>query len=213
VAEVALFPIPRSVTFPGVPCLLHVFEPRYRKMVTHCLEHSMLMGVCHTTRVVHAVDNLQTHEEALNSNQATYKPCEIFSAGPVELLQELDDGRMAIRVNVDRRLLLKVEIQTLPFSIWQCEELPDHELDAAELPDLDQTRQKIVQRLLAITFREKALQVELSREHWQKMSASQFSFEINGLLEFDPEFRQQLLELRHPQQRLSTLLSLLNTIA
>jgi Lon protease-like protein len=172
----------------------------------------MPMGICHTTGVVHAVDNLQTQEEALNNNQATYKPCGIFSAGPVELLQELDDGRMAIRVNVDRRLLLDVEIQTLPFSIWQCEELSDYEIDAAELFNLDQTRQKVLQRLLAITFRDKPLQVELSREHWQKMSASRFSFEINRLLEFDPEFSQQLLELRDPQQRLSNLLMQLNSI-
>ena len=170
----------------------------------------MPMGICHTTGVVHAVDNLQTREEALNNNQATYKPCGIFSAGPVELLQELDDGRMAIRVNVDRRLLLDVEIQTLPFSIWQCEELSDYEIDASELSNLDQTRQKVLQRLLAITFRDKPLQVELSREHWQKMSASRFSFEINGLLEFDPEFSQHLLELRDPQQRLSNLLMQLN---
>ena len=28
--QVALFPIPNSVNFPGVPCPLHVFEPRYR---------------------------------------------------------------------------------------------------------------------------------------------------------------------------------------
>ena len=52
----------------------------------------MPMGICHTTGVVHAVDNQQTKEEALNSNQATYKPCDIFSAGPVDLLQEFDDG-------------------------------------------------------------------------------------------------------------------------
>jgi Lon protease-like protein len=178
----------------------------------HCLENSMLMGVCHTTKVVHAVDKLQTQEETLNSNQTTYKPCDIYSAGPVELLQEFEDGRMAIQVNVDSRLLLKVEIQTLPFSIWRCEELPDHELDNDELPALDQTRQKILRRLLAITFKDEALQDELSREHWQKMSAAQFSFEINGLFDLDPEFRQQLLELRHPQQRLNTLLTLLNSI-
>jgi Lon protease-like protein len=212
VAEVALFPIPQSAAFPGVPCLLHVFEPRYRKMVRYCLNHAMPMGVCQTTGVVREVDRLQTQDEVLNSNQTTYKPCDIFAAGPVELLQEFDDGRMGIRVNVDRRLLLNAEVQTLPFSIWQCEELLDDEIDAAELPHLNQTRQKVLQRLLAITFRDKALQAELSRQHWQKITASQFSFEINGLLEFDPQTSQQLLELRHPQQRLDVLLMQLNSI-
>ena len=129
------------------------------------------------------------------------------------MLQELDDGRMAIRVNVDRRLVLNAEVQTLPFSIWQCEELLDYEFDAAQLPLLDQTKQKVLQRLLAITFRDKALQAELSRQHWQNITASQFSFEINGLLEFDPQTSQQLLELRHPQRRLDTLLMQLNSIS
>jgi len=85
--DVALFPIPNSVNFPWVPCPLHVFEPRYRQMVRHCIDESMLMGVCHTEKVLHRNLREQTVEEALNSNQATYKPLGIFSAGPVQLLK------------------------------------------------------------------------------------------------------------------------------
>ena len=33
IEEVALFPIPDLVAFPGTVIPLHVFEPRYRKMV------------------------------------------------------------------------------------------------------------------------------------------------------------------------------------
>lgn len=85
--DVALFPIPDSVNFPGVPCSLHVFEPRYRQMVNHCIDNNMLMGVCHTEQVVHANTRQQTREQALSNNQDTYKPCRVFAAGPVELLE------------------------------------------------------------------------------------------------------------------------------
>ena len=78
--EVALFPIPNSVNFPGVPCALHVFEPRYRQMVRHCIETDMLMGICHTEKVLHDGGDAQSMSEALSSNQSTYKPCRIFSA-------------------------------------------------------------------------------------------------------------------------------------
>ena len=37
VEEVALFPIPDLVAFPGTVIPLHVFEPRYRKMVHDCV--------------------------------------------------------------------------------------------------------------------------------------------------------------------------------
>ena len=94
--EVALVPIPNSVNFPGAPCPLHVFEPRYRKMARHCLKNHLPMGVCHTEKVLHAPDNDQSLEKALHTNQSTYKPCDIFSAGPVTLLEELEDGRMAV---------------------------------------------------------------------------------------------------------------------
>jgi Lon protease-like protein len=127
--EVALFPIPNSVNFPGIPCPLHVFEPRYRKMVQHCLDHQLLMGVCHTEKVLHAPDTTKNLKQALHSNQSTYKPCDIFSAGPVTLLEELEDGRMVIEVNINIRLKLEHEVQTLPFNIWACEEL-----DAATEP-------------------------------------------------------------------------------
>ena len=51
--QVALFPIPNSVSFPWVPCPLHVFEPRYRQMVRHCIDNSLMIGVCHTEKLVH----------------------------------------------------------------------------------------------------------------------------------------------------------------
>ena len=92
--DVALFPIPNLVSFPGVPRTLHVFEPRYRQMVDFCIEHQSLMGVCGTEGIVRANTREQTREEILSSNQSTYKPSAVFSAGPVELLDTLEDGRM-----------------------------------------------------------------------------------------------------------------------
>ena len=210
--DVALFPIPNSVNFPWVPCQLHVFEPRYRQMVAHCIEHNLLMGVCHTEKIVHKNERTQTIEEALSSNQSSYKPTAIFSAGPVQLLNELDDGRMLIQVDVEVRLQLCHEKQTLPFSIWSCEELLDQTRDSAEETALGQSQAKILMRLLAITHDNEQAQEMLSSNHWQAMPAQKFSFAILGMLGMLPEDAQALLEMTNAQERLDMVLEMINAI-
>ena len=210
--DVALFPIPNAVNFPGVPCPLHVFEPRYRQMVRHCVGHELLMGVCHTEKVVHHRERVQTAEEALSSNQATYKPKEVFSAGPVQLLQELDDGRLLVQVDNEVRLQLIEEKQTLPFSIWACEELLDEALDESGELALQQSQAKILKRLLAITHGNEGAQEMLKSSHWQAMPAHKFSFAVAGLLEMHSETAQELLEMTDPQARLHAVLEMINTM-
>ncbi|MGB1142027.1 MAG: LON peptidase substrate-binding domain-containing protein [Halioglobus sp.] len=208
--EVALFPIPNSVNFPGVPCPLHVFEPRYRQMVRHCVDNAMLMGVCHTEKLLHTNSREQSVREALNSNQSTYKPQGIFSAGQVSILQELDDGRMLIQVDTAVRLRLVEERQTLPFGIWACDEVLDEPLDAEAEGQLAQTQAKILQRLLAVLHDNEQAREMLQGEYWQAMPALDFSFAIAGILGMAPETSQSLLEMTSPQQRLDTVLELLN---
>jgi len=210
VQDVALFPIPGSVTFPGIPCPLHVFEPRYRQMVRHCVESGMPMGVCHTEKVLHANERSQTTDEALRSNQSTYKPRTVFSAGPVSLLHELDDGRLMISVETDKRLVLKEERQTLPFSIWRCEELVDAKPDDDTGQRLSQYKEKILNRLIALTHGQPDIQERLRGEHWQDMPVEAFSFAISGSIGMDPELAQYLLETTDTLHRLDTLLQLIN---
>lgn len=211
--EVALFPIPNSVNFPGVLTQLHVFEPRYRKMVKYCIEHNVMMGVCHTEKVIHANTRDQTQEEILSSNQSTYKPCAVFSAGAVELLEETADGRMAILVNFEIRLKLENERQTLPFNIWACEPYEDEQLeDDDSVAALRQTHEKIMQRLMTISYGNDEIQKVLTEDHWQTMSPVEFSFLVNGLIAMPAEFKQSLLEMRRPQERLDAILKMVNSI-
>lgn len=208
--EVALFPIPESVNFPGVPVPFHVFEPRYRKMVRYCIENDVMLGVCHTRGIVREKTEVQTREEALNSNQSTYKPCDVFSAGKVELHEELDDGRMAIIVHFETRLELKEERQILPFYIWNCERYEDEPLDDGNLIKLSQSHEKVMQRLRGLSHGNEEFQKMLASDEWQNLSAVKFSFMVNGLLGMPAEIKQEILEMKHPQQRLDALLKLLN---
>ncbi|MEM9255153.1 MAG: LON peptidase substrate-binding domain-containing protein [Pseudomonadota bacterium] len=211
--DIALFPIPSSVAFPGVPCPLHVFEPRYRKMVRHCVDRDMPMGVCHTEKVVHARESSQTREDILNSNQSTYKPRSVFSAGQVEILQELEDGRLLITMEPEGRFNLVEEKLTLPFSIWACEELIDNDVDSDDRQALEECKAKILNRLITITHGQTAIQDQLRSDYWQTMPALPFSFAIAGRLSMDAELAQHLLETTDTAYRLDTLLELLNRAA
>ena len=205
--NVALFPIPNAVNFPGVPCPLHVFEPRYRKMVNHCVDNQMLMGVCHTEKILSEKKKKQSLEDTLNSNQSTYKPCTVFSAGPVEILEELDDGRMAIMVDMNTRLELKQEIQTLPFGIWECTRLEDKASEHSS--ELEPLKQQLLQQLLTITAESQEAQDILKGDFWGKISVTEFSFAINGLLGMDANLKQHLLEMTKVEDRLNYLLELI----
>lgn len=44
-AALPIFPLPRTVLLPGSVLPLHVFEPRYRALVAHCLRSEMIFGI------------------------------------------------------------------------------------------------------------------------------------------------------------------------
>ncbi len=210
--DVALFPIPGAVSFPGVPRTLHVFEPRYRQMVKYCIEQDLPIGVCHIRKVIRANETVQTREEALNNNQSTYLPEQVMSAGPVELLQELEDGRLLIRVNPERRLKLDVEKQTLPFSIWECKDFPDQPVANSQRDALSQTKEKILQRLMILSHEYPDVKASLAGDYWQRMPAEAFSFAVTSMIGMPAELAQALLEQTEPQRRLDDILEMINGI-
>ena len=108
--------------------------------------------------------------------------------------------------------VLAEEKQTLPFSIWSCEELLDEPCGGETDQQLAQTQAKILRRLLVITHDNDQAQEMLRDEHWQQVPARVFSFSVAGLLGMDPETSQALLEMTRPQQRLDTVLEMLNEL-
>jgi Lon protease-like protein len=44
-ADLPIFPLPRAVLLPGSLIALHIFEPRYRRMIERCLEGHRLLAI------------------------------------------------------------------------------------------------------------------------------------------------------------------------
>ncbi len=208
--QIAVFPIPNCVAFPGTVFPLHVFEPRYRKMVRFCLDTGTPMAVCHVEKLLRPARSDQAPEEALNSNQATYKPVTVASAGPCELVRELEDGRMLIRVHVERRYTLTEERQALPFIVFEGEEYADRPLDAGARAEAAQLKDKVLTRLLALTADQPAAHEALASPDWQDKDPEAFAFELFGMLQLDGDIMQHILELDSPVDRLQRALEILN---
>lgn len=213
-AEICIFPIPDCVTFPGTVFPLHVFEPRYRQMINHCLETGMPVAICHTQKELSPRKETQDLREALNSNQATYRPYPVFSAGPCLLKERLDDGRLIVDVNIQARYRLGEERQLLPYQIYECEVFNDRPLSEQEDAACTELRDKICHRLLALmppdSAESKMVSAALTSDAWKLKGHSEFSFELFGLIRFRSDLLQNLLEMDSAQARLESTLGLLN---
>lgn len=76
---VPLFPLPNVVHFPHTLLPLHVFEPRYRRMVSEALEGERVLAMAVAREEVRPEDRPRIHP--------------VGSIGKIELIDELPDGR------------------------------------------------------------------------------------------------------------------------
>ncbi len=211
--DICLFPIPNCVTFPGTVFPLHVFEPRYRKMITYCLDHDVLLGVCHTQKQLSAGKQFSNLDEALQSNQATYKHHDIFSAGRCELVTTTDDGRMYLMVHLQKRYRSINEKQTLPFLIFECDVFPDQTASAEEIRESLLLKQQLLQRLQILTVNDNKLQEKFADDKWRQQSIEAFSYEIFGVLKFPADIQQQILATDSMLERLRLAVYLSNELS
>ncbi|HEX4953711.1 MAG TPA: LON peptidase substrate-binding domain-containing protein [Thermoanaerobaculia bacterium] len=99
-----LFPLPNVVHFPGTPLKLHVFEPRYRRLVKDLLE---------TAPDARLIGMVLTRPGAFRSGQP-----EIFPGGTAGLLidvEPLPDGRSNILLHGDFRFEVEREVESQPY--------------------------------------------------------------------------------------------------
>jgi hypothetical protein len=119
---------------------------------------------------------------------------------------------MVLNVHLQHRYQLLNEVQSLPFTIAECEQVDDEAIAPEAKEKAEQTQEKILMRLLAITHAHPQIQTLLKSETWQLKTPEAFSFDVLDILQFSPEDMQYLLEMRQPQHRLDEILSLVNKI-
>jgi uncharacterized protein len=121
---VPLFPLPNVVLFPGMPMPLHVFEPRYRKMVEDSLAGHKVIGM------TLLCPGWEPHYQG---RPAIYP---VGCAGKIEQSEALPDGKFNVLLRGLRRFRILEERDGEPYRLAQVEPLIDLPGDAASLPPL-----------------------------------------------------------------------------
>lgn len=178
--EIPLFPL-NAVLFPGVPLHLHIFEDRYKEMISHCLSHDGLLGVV----LIH---------QGLEALGPLPEPYKVGTFGQIVEWETLPDGCMNITVlGMDRFRILSTLSENQPYLIGTVETSP------FELPNLIQVHRQ--SRFLAQAVHHYL--IGLHQTHIEKVDLSQFTppedpmnlvFLAAALLQIPPFEKQPILE-------------------
>ncbi len=168
-----------------------------------------MIGVCNTRKEIRAAPPRQTIEEALASNQATYQPHDVFSAGRCEIVEMMADGRIRALIHVICRFKVVSEVQTLPYRIVEAEEL----LDLAEPVDNTGMKVRLNQRLISVIEQQNPeLAKALHDAAWIAQPAGEYSFKIFQFLRLEPDLMQAILDTTRVSERLAEIDRVLRTV-
>jgi len=182
-----LFPL-KVVLFPRTDLPLHIFEERYKTMISECLEGRLEFGV------------VLAQENSVENTGCT--------ASITKVVKRYDDGRMDIIVRGSRRFEILLLDQEMPYLRGAPQFFED---DTEPLPAEDSRRQIAVElfgQLAEMLAREEKAAVKESIEPGD----SQLSYQIVARLPLDLEFKQSLLPLRSEQERLARVVSYLEKL-
>ena len=177
--RIPLFPL-NVVLFPGEPLPLHIFEPRYRRMVRECLDAKTDFGML-----------LALPDGCVRVG---------CSAEILEVTKRYDDGRMDI-LAVGRERFRVVELFTDdPLLEGRIDYLVDEDLS------LDPQRRKELIELYEVCY---TLLFSGMPRSLEESDSTLTSFAISAALPMDLLWKQQILELRSEPERQNRLLGYL----
>jgi ATP-dependent Lon protease len=183
-----IFPLSVAL-FPGIPLPLHIFEPRYKRMLADCLGADRRFGITPTAQTAEVPG-----------------PGAVGCVAEVRVNQELPDGRSNIVVVGGSRFVLsRLLDESLPYLVAVVQAFED---DVGTEPSGEETEalRQLFARYLA-GFRE--LNDAMPEEPTLPDDALTLSFQVAGGIECDLGVKQRLLAERSTVRRIKALTMLL----
>lgn len=184
--RITIFPLTGAILYPGLHLPLHIFEPRYRAMISDALARDRRIGMIQPQR---------EHEGA-----ALYQ---VGCLGRIGDVQALDDGRFNIVLEGQARFRLLRELDvTTPFRQVEAELLPEPEdeaLAAVERASFERQARRFAD-------------LQGYRVDWEAVSRLDDVSLINGVSQiapFDAAAKQALLEADGINARCELLIQLM----
>ena len=184
--RISIFPLPGAVLYPGLQLPLHIFEPRYRAMITDALARDRRIGM------------IQPQQPAEGAPLFT-----VGCLGKIGEVEALPDGRFNIVLEgqVRFRVLRELDVTT-PFRQVEAELYIENE-DEALAP---------VERAMFEREARRFADTQGYRIDWEALSRLDDASLINGTAQvapFDPASKQALLEAGSLSERCELLTQLL----
>lgn len=190
-SRLPLFPL-EVVLFPGTPLPLHIFEPRYRVMLTDCLAADERFGLLPPAQ-----------------DGSPPRPGTVGCIARIRASHQLPDGRSNIVVVGERRFLLRQMLETettYPIGLVDAfDDMAGPDVPSASLAAL---------REVATTYlgAMEILGGGTDRSPWAD-DAEPLSFQVAAAVDLEFEVKRRLLEMRTPSERIALLLELLPPLA
>lgn len=113
----ALFPLSATVLFPGSAVSLHIFEERYKLMISRCIALKEPFGIV----LIREGDEVRMD----NRVSAPVEPHEVGTTAAITAAIRYDDGQMDIQAEGGARFRITQIVQTEPYLIAAVEMLED----------------------------------------------------------------------------------------
>lgn len=179
-----LFPLD-VVLFPGELLPLHIFEPRYRRMVARCLETDHRFGL-----IYHDSDRL---------GPFLMEEGRVGALAAIERHHGLEDGRSLILVKGMGRFAIHDGLES--GEPYYEAVVAEYEDEPGSRPGLEARRQASID-----LFRAAVSALRQPSSASPDLDAdTEVSFRLAAFVQVDPEWRQDLLEMRREEARLARL--------
>ena len=195
---VPVFPLPHAVLFPDTVLPLHVFEPRYRRMVEDAMQGEQHIAIALLR---------PGYEKDYEGSPAIHT---IGTVGKIERLERLPDGRFQLDlVGVGRARLSEIPSDR-PYRMATVDTLPEIAVDEND--------PEVLRAKLELLASQGLLLQEISGEgDAQRILDDRLSFSaaVNGAcanLPVDTAIRQELLEVDDPLARHRRALDRMNEV-
>ena len=191
--DLALFPLP-VVLFPGMALPLHIFEPRYRQLVTDCAEGEGRFGIARLP-------------DGIAETEIT--PGTVGCVAEIVNRETLPDGRSNILVRGTERFAL-VSFVSSPRPYHMCNAVPvedDFEIGA----ELDALAERVRDVFRRVARAARTLSDDPDPLPELPDEAPSLSFAIASMIDIGIDARQEILASRSPTDRLRQLDGVLTT--
>ena len=185
---VPLFPLPNVVLFPHVFLPLHIFEPRYRTMVSEALDGDRIIGMA----------LLKPGWEADYEGRPPVYP--VGCAGVITHAERLPDGRFNIVLQGIEKFRVLEEDGSKPYRLARIE--PVNEPACRETDTMRSERRKLEHLILASGRADQPITPP-------SMPDEDFVNALAQYLNFDPMEKQALLEVPDALTRCRSVIDLL----